>query len=179
MLKTISLVGTRARVCFVHHGDRYAHAVEFLVDGLWQTAFESAEGSPEEPWPVSPPLQSIHVPSESAEVQQAFLVGQSGRGHWSVCVSVHAASDRITFDVACRCQSPAEFLGSSYRSGAGIQRVTSGTLLTLPYALGECSVVNTENHSTDGSTGFKVVPHLPSKWSFPATIQWKYEFRQP
>jgi hypothetical protein len=94
---------------FVWRGDRFAQ--QFLLDGL--PLGNSVEGDGEAAWPPSPPIQQLSA--ETIGEQPVLLgVGGAGRGHWSV--SVAACADHptaICFELACRCQQPTEFLGST------------------------------------------------------------------
>lgn len=137
------------RVVFYRHGDRIAHRIEVADPETndWLTAFTSVEGSPDAPWPASPPFQQLHV-EERPTGPIVFLIGMAGRSHWSAAVDIAEDRRSIRFDVAVRLQTSPEKLGSRYE----------------PIA----STTPVEFH---GAT----VPELPHQ--SPATVSWKYEAR--
>jgi hypothetical protein len=97
------------RVVFFRAGDRYAHRVEVwdARQGAWCSEWESVEGTPDEGWPASPPLQQLHV-EQRPEGKVALLIGMAGRTHWSAAVEVvrvggvPSGPRIIRFDVAAR-----------------------------------------------------------------------------
>src|SRR5262249_2897942 len=125
---------TDLRVRFALADDRYKHAVECFGDDRWRTVLTSLEGTPDEPWPASPPFQSLHVDTGSNGFPRAMLVGMAGKSHWSASVEVDAAAGVVTFDVACRIrQSDPGRLASSYRVAADCEsllRIEASTGLT-------------------------------------------------
>ena len=92
----------RLRVRFTWHGDRYAHEISLLRDGAWDCVLKSVEGTPDDAWPASPPLQSLHVEPRGDGRQVALLVGMAGKCHWSASVELDAAGEQARFEVACR-----------------------------------------------------------------------------
>ncbi|MBL9123800.1 MAG: hypothetical protein JNG90_09220 [Planctomycetaceae bacterium] len=96
--------------------------------------FESIEGTPEEDWPPSPPLQELHLEARPDGKQLALLVGMAGTSHWSLSVEFDPAAGTAVFDVACRVKRAPGGLGSRYRrSGSAPQEwsaepQTSGSL---------------------------------------------------
>jgi hypothetical protein len=75
---------------------------------------ESLEGQPDDPWPASPALQSLHVEQRGGGIVVALLVGMAGSSHWSLSVEANAQLHRATFDVACRTRAEPAWLGSTY-----------------------------------------------------------------
>jgi len=96
--------------------------------------FESIEGTPEEDWPPSPPLQELHLEARPDGKQLALLVGMAGTSHWSLSVEFDAAAGTAVFDVACRVKRAPGGLGSRYRRSGSAQQEwsaepqTSGSL---------------------------------------------------
>ena len=112
-LLRIGQIGVR----FFLRDDRYAHDIVVADGESWQVVLKSLEGTPEDAWPASPPLQSLHVETRGDDRQLALLVGMAGKSHWSASVELDPQTGRITFDVACRVRaSEAGTLGSSYRT---------------------------------------------------------------
>lgn len=118
----------RVAVRFAHRGDRWGHAI--LIDG--QMVLTSAEGTPEEAWPASPPLQELHEQALADGRRAIFGVGMAGRSHWSL--SVTADGDRLVFEAACRAFGERGPLGSGYqiapRHAPPALSVSPGTRIT-------------------------------------------------
>jgi hypothetical protein len=105
------------RVRFALHEDRYSHEISLADGSQWIPILLSVEGSPEDEWPTSPPLQSLHLESRPGNRQLALLVGMAGHSHWSMSVELDPATARVTFDVACRARGgPLGHLGSRYKA---------------------------------------------------------------
>jgi hypothetical protein len=129
------------RVVFFRRGDRYAHRVEVSKagQGSWLPVWESLEGTPDDDWPPSPPLQHLHV-EKRAEGPVALLVGMAGRTHWSAAVEVVRESGLpivprvVRFDIAARVHALSggpggstsgdvpQWLGSAYRRLSSAQQ---------------------------------------------------------
>ncbi|MBL9083913.1 MAG: hypothetical protein JNK76_19000 [Planctomycetales bacterium] len=134
------------RVVFFRHGDRIAHRIEVVDPNTndWLPALISVEGSPDDPWPASPPFQQLHV-EQRPTGPIVFLIGMAGRSHWSAAVDIAADRRSIRFDVAVRLQTKPEKLGNRYES--------PDSKLAVEFL---------------GST----VPDLPKQ--VPATVSWNY-----
>ena len=76
---------------------------------------ESVEGTPNQNWPPSPPLQELHLESRPDGKQLALLVGMAGNSHWSMSVEFDPAAGKALFDVACRVKREPGKLASTYR----------------------------------------------------------------
>lgn len=106
------------QVRFVWRGDRWAHEIWLPAGSDWQCALGSVEGTPEEDWPASPPLQSLEISNGADGDPTALLVGMAGHSHWSASVQLETAARSVRFDVACRVpEASGGQLGSSYRAG--------------------------------------------------------------
>jgi len=115
------LESDRLRVRFWFCEDRYAHEIWLAAGGNWIAVLASLEGTPQEDWPASPPLQSLHFERAGTAGQTALLVGMAGKNHWSASVELDPAGDRAHFDVACRIRDPiAHLLASTYRAASGV-----------------------------------------------------------
>lgn len=103
------------KIEFVKVGDRFSHKLSVERDGLWSTILESIEGTDEENWPASPPLQQIVAEPIGKDGRLVLLgVGLSGTGHWSISVDENE-SGGLLLDVACRVSGDHGFLGSTWR----------------------------------------------------------------
>ena len=173
-----TIEGAGLRVVFRRLADRYAHRVESIGPGGVLALAESIEGSPDELWPASPPLQELHFEHRSDDRQLAFLVGRAGANHWSLSIELDAAAGKITFDAACRVHSAPERLGSSYRllahevgpaiSGASLIGWAGGCELKSERIEGEaaCQIIRCPNE----------LQLLPASVSppWPLTVRWRY-----
>jgi len=94
-------------------GDRFTHQV-ILHDGAQtHTLFTALEGSADETWPPSPPLQQLSIETRGAS-QVALLVGMAGKSHFSASVESVPGECRLEFDVAARVQTDPLQIGSTY-----------------------------------------------------------------
>jgi hypothetical protein len=100
---------------FVLRGDRFRQVISLAyADGDRTALLESVEGTKEDAWPASPPLQNLSLETLTAGRRVAFLVGMAGGSHWSA--SVEALAERgLAFDVACRHGALPGWVGSTYR----------------------------------------------------------------
>ena len=105
------------RVVFEWHGDRFGHFIQRHMLGRWITVLGSLEGTPNDEWPLSPPLQTLHI-EERPDGPVALLIGRAGSSHWST--SILALTDRggFLFDLACRAQVRPVQLVATYRAWA-------------------------------------------------------------
>ncbi len=110
------------RLHFAWCGDRYAHCLELTRDGQSLVGLRSLEGADHETWPASPALQQLNLQTSGAGRSCALLLGMAGKNHWSA--SVETRADRLVFDIACRVQEPAGWLGSSYQIDPSCDRVS-------------------------------------------------------
>ena len=108
--------GTRLRVEFTWRADRYGHVIS-LMKAAGQTVplLESIEGSGDDAWPQSPPLQSLSIEKLAEGRSAALLVGMAGRSHWSASIEPALGVSGFVFDVACRHSQAPNWLGSRYR----------------------------------------------------------------
>ena len=96
------LEGGGLGVRFFRRDDRVAHEIGLAESGGWTVVLASCEGSADEDWPPSPPLQTLHVEAREGNRQVALLVGMAGKSHWSASIELDPTSNCLVFDVACR-----------------------------------------------------------------------------
>lgn len=159
------LEGGGLRVEFARRGDRYGHVVYRAgqPDHVgWQPVLESIEGTPDDVWPPSPPLQNIHIERRAQGVLVALLVGMAGTSHWSASIELDPRARRLTFDVACRLQLPPGKLGSTYRGS--LQHVAVESLL-----------VNDQRCEMVASVGSTVIQPAHTVTVVPDTVRWCYQ----
>lgn len=120
ILETAVAADRRLRLIFDWRHDRFGHTVELVAGGQIVRLLASAEGTHRDGWPLSPPLQQLHVENRDSGHRVALLVGMAGTDHWSM--SVETAPERdipcLSFDVACRVTSGATPLRSVYQFAA-------------------------------------------------------------
>ena len=117
-----SLTAGMLSVQYSRFHDRLSHTIGIRIGDSYLPLLESIEGSQEEPWPASPPMQQVVEESFTPGAPPVLLgVGLSGNGHWSIAVETMDAK-RLKFDVACKNSKNAVWLGSQYRVLASFQK---------------------------------------------------------
>ena len=170
---------TRLEVEFHFEHGRYRHSLcQYDKDGP-VLPLVSHEGDHAADWPPSPVVQQVDA-CASEGTESLVAVGMAGVSHWSLAVDVDPENRAISFDVACRVKSPAEFLGSTYRLD-GRANLVNDRLMELqsrtnspPIAL-EALIGRVE---IDRNLQLVVRPESIDA-SLPATVRWKYRFLIP
>lgn len=198
VLAAMGAYGVGVRICFYWQGDRYAHRIEAVDGFVSHIILESCESEPSANWPVSPPFQQVNlswIHSDKEQGHVAMLVGASGKSHWSMCV---AARDRRTdsyqseypgetelfFDVACRTDTPPEFLGSTYRAVPGSVAVSDQLNCAFVPADAPGCVLIPKNADLEVEGKRTPSPILRCRATnirfdeLPATIRWHYSIRR-
>jgi hypothetical protein len=128
-VESVTTRGYRLQVDFFKLADRYGHRLSVVLrdeagrETLVPLA-ESVEGTSDDPWPPSPPLQSLSIERLSERCTAALLVGMAGRSHWSA--SIEAKTEEsfvglIEFDFACRSAELPRSLSCEYRALPGVE----------------------------------------------------------
>ncbi len=141
--------------------------------GQWRPLVASAEGTPSEDWPASPPFQSLHIDQRDDGRTLALLVGMAGRSHWSASVEIQSSGPCVSFDVACRVRG-AQIgpLGSAYRlSEAPAGRASQPLAIELGGRFGP-AVLEFEGDSV------RVAAQVPEGCE-PQTVRWDYRVLAP
>lgn len=172
--------------------DRLQHVVVWQEGETRVELLRSYEGSPDDPWPPSPPLQQLHV-ERQAGARVALEVGMAGRNHWSQ--SIEPLGDRLAlrFDSACRLQSPPQRLGHTWRCAdilgqpqrhsphALVWRLAGGELIVTT-ELGDGVVV--PGHCDERAGMLRIEPAAeetasptatPAGRVAPRTVRWRFE----
>ncbi|MDG2219898.1 MAG: hypothetical protein P8L85_00860 [Rubripirellula sp.] len=114
---SIQSLDGRLRIEFRWEQDRYRQYLS--LNGV--PVGNSLEGDSDEAWPLSPPIQQLSIETINDQ-PTALAVGAAGRGHWSLSgepdPNCHSA---IQFELACRSQESAHFLGSTYELAAALR----------------------------------------------------------
>lgn len=95
-------------------GDRWGHTLNLLfADERRATLLASQEGTPQQAWPPSPPLQALERQTLADGRQVALLVGMAGRSHWSASFELEPGGQTLRFDLACRHAGQPGWIGST------------------------------------------------------------------
>ncbi len=114
--------GPLGKVEFLWTGDRYQHTWSF--PGASEDAkLISVESTAEAIWPVSPPLQQVHLQSFDDGREVMFGLGMSGRGHWSASFTMVPELKGWIVEFACRSPLLPERLGCVYQRGGDWKEV--------------------------------------------------------
>lgn len=111
--------GLTLRIEFVRLTDRYSHVLSVVEPGgAMHPILESVEGTAEDDWPSSPPMQNLSLEELAPGRRVALLVGMAGRNHWSASIEPVPGQAALDFDIACRWASAVGSLGSAYALAA-------------------------------------------------------------
>ncbi len=157
------------RILFRKQHDRYAHAIECLVADQWLVVVTSIEGTPDDDWPPSSPLQSLHI-EQRPNGPVALLVGMAGTSHWSASVEADEATQSIVFDIACRVRGEPVRLGSTYE-----WRADDDSMLALPNLIIDQDTARIENN---GSLTSVMPIYDVSAGAVTVTVRWRYRFKR-
>ena len=114
---------------FTWNGDRWAHRITTGEATIWTSLDGPCPTANDPRWPASPvlvELSRVSVPRGDAAVSQAIVgVGLAGRSHFSASIASdpHDAGV-IRFEIACRLHDPPVWIGSTYRQGDRLFRLT-------------------------------------------------------
>ncbi|WP_254514022.1 hypothetical protein [Anatilimnocola floriformis] len=128
--------GYALRVDFDRAHDRWQHRVFLVVPANSEIVgpvllLESIEGTADDDWPISPPLQFVSIETRPKQLPVALLMGMSGDGHWSASIEQLAADQTLRFDIACRAKSRPANLGSRYRIGPRVENAQQDNSVQL------------------------------------------------
>ena len=102
---------------FAQASDRWHHRLIIVANDEATEFMSSAEGTPEEEWPPSPPLQEATL-HELPEGNAILCVGMAGKSHWSAAYSIEPSvkGQHVRADLAClqKEESPSAKLGCCY-----------------------------------------------------------------
>ena len=130
---TICLSAGALRVRYSKLRDRQSHIIGIAVGESYLPLLESIEGSEEQPWPESPPMQQMVEECFTPGTRPVLLgVGMSGNGHWSTAIESQR-DQQLKFDIACKNSKSSTFFGSTYRVLTCVQQ--SPRLNTIEFIL--------------------------------------------
>ena len=182
----ISLTAGGLSVRYSKLRDRLTHSIGIVVGDAYIPFLEAIEGSADEPWPPSPPMQQMVEESFNPDASPVLLgVGLSGNGHWSSAIET-LESQRLKFDIACKNSKPSTEFGSKYRVLGNVQLSPVSNSVEIILAASELTanneVTQIEFLATMGRLGFSDSERYiqVSPISDPKSIQthrWCYEVR--
>ena len=114
---------------FTWNGDRWTHRITTGEATTWTSLDGPCPPANDPRWPASPvlvELSRVSVPRGDAAGGEAIVgVGLAGRSHFSASISSdpHDAGV-IRFEIACRLHEPPGWIGSTYRQGDRLFRLT-------------------------------------------------------
>ena len=140
------------RLRFDWQEDRWAHHLIVPSELLETEIMSSVEGTPDQTWPPSAPLQDVS--RHALEQGEAILcVGMAGKSHWSASFSAqaHGQTCQIKADLAClqKAIAPNAQLGSTYLLDQNLS-VTSTSRDRVELLLDNQDVVEIEALSGEG-----------------------------
>lgn len=160
--------------------DRITHRLVLQGDDAPLLIVKSFEGHHSVDWPPSPVMQQVDACQVADGTESLVAVGMAGVSHWSLAVEADRANMAISFDVACRLKSPAEFLGSTYELDGVIDRLDDPVVrLRARQAAGadaEAAVEVMMGRIEINAAGQLVVRPESISDRLPATVRWKYRF---
>jgi hypothetical protein len=125
----VQLQAGRTTAVFTWTVDRWVHRITTGEADIWTSLDGPCAPANDPRWPASPvlvELSRVSVPRGDAADGQAIVgVGLAGRSHFSASIAPdpHVA-DAIRFEIACRLHEPPGWIGSTYRQGDRLFRLT-------------------------------------------------------
>jgi len=124
----VSLTAGVLTVRYSKFRDRLSHTIGIIHGETLFPLLESIEGTEQEPWPASPPMQQMVEESFSPGASPVLLgVGLSGNGHWSTAIETQR-DQLLKFDIACKNSKSSSWFGSEYRVLAAAQSGADGSV---------------------------------------------------
>lgn len=166
--------GFGLQVSFTRTRDRYSHRIAIQHAGLLLPVLESIEGSDQDRWPCSPPLQQLSF-EERAAGPVALLIGMAGTSHWSVSVETDHRAREVVFDIACRARERPDRLASAYRLLAPVDESDNG--VSWRAATTDCPQVcrfTVVDPATLRRSASELRIEAPTGVVLPGTIRWRY-----
>ncbi len=183
----LTLSGQVLEARFFVADDRHVHEISLKTARGNGVILQSIEGTSDEAWPPSPPLQNLTAQQGSTSQpllpgrQVAMLLGMAGQSHWSLAAElvISPEGEWLIFDLACRAAAAPQFLGSRYRLGPDARWDAETDLISLPQRSArlraDASAAVVRPARSPGE--IEIVPRLAATRlgiSFPGTIRWKY-----
>jgi len=132
----VQLASGPTAAVFTWNGDRWAHRITTGEATIWTSLDGPFPPANDPRWPASPVMAElsrvsvtrarVSVPRSDAAGGEAIVgVGLAGRSHFSASIASdpHDAGV-IRFEIACRLHEPPGWIGSTYRQGDRLFRLT-------------------------------------------------------
>ncbi len=115
---TTDLTATSLLIRFFAANDRYAHQIGWQSGSQFIPLLESVEGTADDAWPPSPPLQQIHSQT-LPQGPVTWGLGSAGCGHWSASFARQpapaGAAAAWLVEWALRAEKGLGWVGTTYR----------------------------------------------------------------
>jgi hypothetical protein len=168
--------GRLGRVEFHWTGDRYCHQWRFPGAAETTTQLTSVESTADAIWPISPPLQQVHLQSFDDGREVIFGVGMSGRGHWSASFTMVPELKGWIVEFACRSPLMPERLGCVYQRGSDWKDTDQGWQCMCGTARVSIEAIAPSTLVPNGKDQLVLAPGaLPTVT--PSTTQWAYRLK--
>lgn len=159
--------------------DRFTHTVWACFGQQTVPLLRSVEGTADEVWPSSPPIQQVNCPNRDGQPTAILGMGMAGRSHWSM--SIEASSDPLAliFDVACRPGGDLGKLASGYQTLVSSTGQTGDDAVVLEHSrqrfqIQTISVDTSSNTSIDRDGQSVAVRVHANQLAGAKTFRWKY-----
>jgi hypothetical protein len=162
------------------HVDRWHHEILWSPPGQSPMArWSSREGTADDDWPPSPPMQEISFGSvDRRQGGIALLLGRAGSSHWSAALELSDDPLQLVVDVACRISQSPQAIGSGYRLVCGPEMEATVAPFELTLRAGACLRASASTGNLNVCRGQETeVAFTPNLTAPPATIRWTYQFR--
>jgi len=184
-LLTGSRDGRRLRIDFERKIDRYQQALWLIAGEREVCVVTTVEGTGQQAWPPSPPLQQLHEHQTPAGNLAVLGVGMAGTSHWSLAMEAGADQPSLCCDVACCVKEVPDDLAVTWELGENVAVNTDSELLVeLSTPLGRVRIsVGEEDEFAAAIYVVKRLEHpdgqiclspMKTIGARPKTIRWRY-----
>jgi len=181
MPKPLSVSTPNLKVVFsksTDNPDRWSHQILMITEVEETVLLTSVEGTDQETWPASAPLQDIS--HHDLPTGQAILgVGMAGKSHWSASVSIEDDA-AVFFDMACLIKTENATVGSQYCVGPSVTVKTDENDIRLE--TGGKAILLRPHHPPEKRTKFAIEgtkltvhPDVETK-SLTGSVRWCFRF---
>ena len=167
------------RVSFHWTGDRFAHTVWACFGQQAVPLLRSVEGTGDENWPASPPIQQVNCPCRDGQPTAILGMGMAGRSHWSLSIEASVDPQALVFDVACRPGGELGKLASGYQTFVSSTGQAGDDVVVLEHSsrrfqIQTISADSSANSSLDcAGQSVAVLVHANQRTGA-KTFRWKY-----
>jgi len=174
-LTAIDQYGCGLQITFDWQRDRFTRSISAVDAKRDVVLLASLEGTNDDEWPLSPPLQSLAIEQREEGRQVALLVGMAGRSHWSMSVESWPNEQTLVFDAACRIHESPTMLGATYQTMFAPSRLGSQSFDIGHECKFESAAMSDSAqsmvHESEGRISLRIDTN---KASLPKTFRWQY-----